>query len=207
MKIAVSYLKSNFSKEDTIKLVDESNADMIHVDLMDGIYCGKQNFNKKSIITDLEKTHKPLDVHLMVMHPEDYIDILLELTNIDTITFHLDATEIASDLIDYIHSKNIKVGVAVNPDDYYLSEYALNKIDYVLIMSVYPGKGGQTFIERTLNTLKYYQDKDVLLGIDGGINNNTINYLKEYRIDNVISGSYVCCSNNYNERIKELRIK
>ncbi len=203
--ISVSYLKSICSKKETIKKIDESIADYIHVDLMDGIYVNNKNFTIEEVLNDLVNCHKKLDIHLMVQEPLPYIKDLINL-NVWNITFHLDATKNPKKIIDYVKKHHINVGVAINPqDDIHIIDQYLNLIDYVLIMSVVPGLGGQQFMMEILEKVKYLEDKNVLIGIDGGINNITIKYLENYKIDNIVSGSYVCMSDNYNERINELK--
>jgi len=203
--IAVSYLKSKYEKAETIKLINNSNADLIHVDLMDGLYVQDKNFTIDEVINDLKNTQKPLDIHLMVKNPEIYIRELALLKPF-AITFHLNSTENPKDVIELIKDYNIKVGIAINPSDdiSILNEY-LNLIDYVIIMSVVPGKGGQAFIKEVLNKIEYLKDKNVLIGIDGGINEESINYLTDYKIDIIISGSFVCMSDNFNKQIDVLK--
>ncbi|MBE6156265.1 MAG: ribulose-phosphate 3-epimerase [Firmicutes bacterium] len=205
--IAVSYLKSKYEKYETIKLINNSNADLIHVDLMDGLYVENKNFTIEEVLNDLKDTTKPLDIHLMVNNPEIYIPDLAKLKPF-AITFHLDGTSNPLEVIDLIKDYNIKVGIAINPNEekFILDDY-LDIIDYVLIMSVVPGKGGQMFIKEVLNKVKELENKNLLIGIDGGINESTIIYLKDYKIDIVVSGSYVCMSDNYNKSINILRYK
>ncbi|MBQ8902604.1 MAG: ribulose-phosphate 3-epimerase [Bacilli bacterium] len=203
--ISVSYLKSIYNKKDTIKKIDESIADMIHVDLMDGSYVENKNFTIDEVIDDLKDTKKPLDIHLMVNNPEIYIDELAKLKPF-AITFHLDSTNNKDDVINQIKDYNIKVGIAINPDeDISILDGYLELIDYVLVMSVVPGKGGQTFIKDVLDKIKQLENKNILIGIDGGINSESITYLKNYKIDNIISGSFVCMSDDYNMKIEELK--
>ena len=203
--ISVSYLKSKYDELTTIKLIDESIADLIHVDLMDGLYVPNKNFELKQVIKLLTGTKKMLDIHLMVNDPLKYIEELSTL-NVKIITIHLDSTNNLEKTIQMIKDKNILVGVAINPDENVdiLNDY-LDKIDYVLIMSVYPGKGGQTFISEVTSKVRKLQDKDILIGIDGGINKDTVHYLKDLSIDNIISGSFICMSDDFNARIKELQ--
>ena len=203
--ISVSYLKSKYDELTTIKLIDESIADLIHVDLMDGLYVPNKNFELKQVIKLLTGTKKMLDIHLMVNDPLEYIEELSTL-NVKIITIHLDSTNNLEKTIQMIKDKNILVGVAINPDENVdiLNDY-LDKIDYVLIMSVYPGKGGQTFISEITSKVRKLQDKDILIGIDGGINKDTVHYLKDLSIDNIISGSFICMSDDFNARIKELQ--
>ncbi len=204
--ISVSFLKSKFSSSETIKLIDNSNADLIHVDLMDGLYVKTKNFEIKEIINLLKDTHKLLDIHLMVNNPLKYIKELIKL-NPYIITIHLDGTPNIDETINFIKKHNIKVGIAINPDeDVHIVDNYLDKIDYCLIMSVYPGAGGQKFIKEVLNKINYLENK-VLIGIDGGINDDSINYLREYNIDIIVSGSYICKDLNFNERINNLKEK
>ena len=176
--ISVSYLKSKYNKQDTINKINNSTADAIHVDLMDGVYVENKNFTINEVIEDLKLVTKPLDIHLMVNNPITYIHDLAKLKP-DTITFHLDSTNDANELIETIKDYNIKVGIAINPsDDIKIIDEYFDKIDYVLIMSVTPGLGGQTFIPEVLAKVKYLEDKNILIGIDGGINEESINYLK-----------------------------
>jgi len=104
--IAVSYLKSKFKKAETIRLIDESNADLIHVDLMDGLYVQDKNFTIDEVINDLKNTQKPLDIHLMVKNPEIYIRELALLKPF-AITFHLNSTENPKDVIELIKDYNM----------------------------------------------------------------------------------------------------
>ncbi len=206
--IAVSYLKSKFSKEETIRNIDNSDADLIHVDLMDGLYVEEKNFTIEEVLNDLKNTTKPLDIHLMVKEPLNYLKDLLTLNNIWMITFHLDSTSNIEETIKFIKDNYIKVGIAVNPDESLDIIYPyINRIDYVLIMSVYPGKGGQKFIPDVIDKIKELQDKNIYIGIDGGINEETIKCLKDLRVDNIISGSYVCLSDDMNASINELKEK
>lgn len=201
--ISVSFLKSKLNKLDTINKIDKSDANYIHVDLMDGIYV--ENNNLDNYLDGLENTIKPLDVHIMVDEPIKYIEDLSKL-NTEIITFHLDSCDSPLEVINKIKEYNIKVGIAINPSDNIniINDY-IDLIDYVLIMSVVPGRGGQEFIKDVLIKLDYLKNKYLLVGIDGGINSETIRYLKNYDIDIIVSGSYICMSDNYNEQINILR--
>ena len=203
--ISVSYLKSKLSKEETIKKINESNADLIHVDLMDGKYVSESNFTINEVINDLKNTTKLLDIHLMTEEPLNYIKKLINL-NIWCITFHLDSTKDPLKIINYLKEKHVKVGIALNPlDSINLLDNYLNLIDYVLVMSVNPGMGGQKFMPTVLPKINSLQNKNILIGIDGGINNESIKILKDYKIDNIVSGSFICLSDNYNKSIDILK--
>ncbi len=204
--ISVSFLKSKYSKKETIQLIEDSKADFIHVDLMDGIYVKENNFTIDEIMDLLKNVKKSLDIHLMVYNPLIYIKELVKLKP-SIITIHLDGTPNIEETIDYLKKNDVKVGLAINPDENeHIIDNYLDKIDYVLIMSVYPGEGGQKFIPEVLEKINYFEDK-LLIGIDGGINEDSIKLLKNYHIDIIVSGSYICMSDNFNERIDELNIK
>ena len=208
MKVAVSYLKSD-NYEKCIENIDNSNADFIHVDLCDGKYVEAKNFTIGGIIKLLSGTKKMLDIHLMVKDPMKYINDLAYL-NVDTITVHLDSTKKPLEVIEYIKTIGIKVGVAINPDeDVDILNPYLDNIDKVLVMSVVPGKGGQKFMPEVvskfdrLNELKkeYHFETEV----DGGVNLETIRYLDNMDLDIIVCGSYITDSENYDESIKLIK--
>ena len=201
--IAVSYLKSKTDNLTTIKKICDSSADMIHVDLMDGLYVKYKNFEIDNVIDELKDASKPLDVHLMVLNPEEYIS-KIALLKPDIITIHL--TPNIMNAIKLIKEYNIKVGIAINPnEESFLLDKYIDLIDYVLIMGVYPGLGGQTFINDVLKKVNYFKDKDLLLGIDGGVNGDTIKDIKKYNFDIIVSGSFICMNDDYDKQISILR--
>lgn len=203
--ISVSFLKSKLSKEETLQKIEESKANFIHVDLMDGIYVPEKNFEIDDIVNTLKNTNKLLDIHLMTKDPLQYIKKLVDL-NVWMITIHLDSTDNPLKVINFIKSNHIKVGVAINPKDDIISiANYLDIIDYVLVMSVTPGAGGQKFILKSIDKINYLQDKHILIGVDGGINDESIKYLKDYRVDVIVSGSFICMSSNYNKSIDKLK--
>ena len=116
MKVAVSYISSNYSTEETIELIDKSNADYIHVDLMDGKYVEVNNFEINDTLKLFSNTKKLLDIHLMVEEPEQYL-LKLSKLNVDCITFHPKTTKYPEDLINIIKSLGLKAGIAINPDE------------------------------------------------------------------------------------------
>lgn len=203
--IAVSYLKSIYDTKKTIEMIDNSIADLIHVDLIDGKYTGVNNFQIDEVIDLLKNVNKRIDIHLMVNNPEEYIPKLITIKP-EIITIHLNTSSNIKEILTYVKNNNIKVGLAINPDeDIHLIDEYLSNIDYVLIMSVYPGKGGQTFIKDVIKKIDYVKENNKLVGIDGGINSETIDYIKKYNLDIIVSGSYVCLSENFNEQINKLK--
>lgn len=204
--ISVSYLKSKLNINDTIKKINNTTCNYLHVDIIDETFIEEKNFKSLTdLMKSLKLSNKPLDIHLMVKNPEKYID-KLAILNVDTITFHAYLSKNPIKLINYIKSIGIKVGLAINPnEEVSIIDNYIDLIDYVLIMSVYPGKGGQEFNNNVLSKIDYLQDKNILIGIDGGINDQSIKYLKDKRIDNIISGSFICMNDNYEKQINILK--
>ena len=206
MKVAVSYLKSDDYKK-CIEAINDTSADLLHVDMCDGKYVETKNFTISEILKLLPVSKKQLDIHLMVEDPDKYIDDL-SLLNACTITFHKLGSINPMETINHIKSVGLQVGMAINPDEEIdtIKEY-LPYLDLVLIMSVVPGKGGQAFMSEVLpkvdklNELK--KDYHFFIGIDGGINGSTISQVNG--VDLVISGSYVTTSLDYEEAIRSLR--
>ncbi len=209
MKIAVSFLKSDNYKK-CIQKINNTSADYLHVDMCDGKYVESKNFTIKPLLDTLSVSTKKLDIHLMVDNPIKYVDDLATL-DVDTMTFHLKTCKDPMEVIDYIHSIGIKVGMAINPDEEVkeLLPY-IPYLDEVLVMSVVPGKGGQSFMSEVLPKIDELIELKVknhfIIAIDGGINGETVNYLKDYPVDMVISGSYVTESSNYEGSIQNLHI-
>ncbi len=206
MKLSVSYLSSKFSKEETIKRINETSCDYLHVDLMDGVFAGTKNYEKEDTMKLLKLSHKPLDIHLMMESPMEAIKDLI-CFNPEFITIPLEISNV-NECIEFLHDRKIKVGLAINPDtDVERLQPYLDKIDLVLVMSVYPGRGGQKFLESSVEKLdmlkKYQENNPFLISIDGGMNEQTISIVKE-KVDQFVSGSFICHSDNYEEQVKKL---
>lgn len=211
MKISVSFLKGLNNQEETIKLIEQTSCDYIHVDQMDGNFVSEYNFIPEDIIPYFNNISKPLEVHLMTINPQQYFDIYSTL-NTKLIYIHYELDENISELIKQIKKLKIKAGLAINPETSIndIKSY-LKDIDSVLVMSVHPGKGGQTFIPsslvkiKELKTLKEYLNYHYTINVDGGINDLTAMQCKEAGVDIIVSGSYICMSGNYEEQINKLR--
>lgn len=211
MKISVSFLKSKFSLQETIEKINQSTADFIHVDLMDGTFVASKTENVFEILECLKKATKPLDIHLM-MEKDALQNTLQEVYKLNPyrLAIHSELSN-TLELIDEIKTRVILCGLAVNPDTTIEeTKNYLKDIDFVLIMSVYPGRGGQAFLDSTISKLqelkkiKEEQNLSFEIAIDGGINNETVSKVKPY-CDTLISGSFICMNDDYNKQIAELK--
>ena len=205
IKISPSILASN-NRIESIKKLNNTNAEYIHIDAMDGKFVPNKQMPIDEII-ELEKYSKiPLDIHLMVENPIEYIKYL-ENKNIEYITIHLEIKQNINNIIDEIKKLNYKVGLSIKPNTQVneLIPY-LDKIDLVLIMSVEPGFGGQQFIENTLDKAKEIKklNKNITIEMDGGIKDTNIKKLKN-NIDIAVVGSYITNNNDYNKAINNLK--
>lgn len=205
--ISVSFFSVKQDIENVIKKINSTTADFIHVDIADNTFVNNTSLEYEKIYYPLKASLKKKDIHLMVSDIKKYIDLYKNL-NPEYITFHLESTTNIEEIINYIKSFNIKVGIALNPDtNIDLIKPYLNKIDLVLIMSVNPGYGGQKFIKDILDKIDIlYEYKNIYnfkIEVDGGINKNNINYLN--KADIIVVGSYITNSDNYQEKINEIR--
>ena len=205
IKISPSILASN-NRIDSIKKLNNTNADYLHIDAMDGIFVPNNQMPINEII-ELEKySNIPLDIHLMVDNPEEYINNL-ESKNIEYITFHIEINKDINKLINKIKSLKYKVGLSIKPNTeiFSLIPY-LNKIDLVLIMSVEPGFGGQQFMPKALIKAKELRKiaPNITIEIDGGIKDTNIEEVKKY-VDIAVVGSYITNSHDYNQAINNLK--
>lgn len=209
MQVSVSYLTSYYSNEKTIMMLENTSADFIHVDLMDGGFVTNRNFTIAEVIRLLKNHEKPLDIHLMTFDPIIYINDLKDLKP-EYITFHLEATKDIVKTIEVIKRNNIKVGISIKPETNILELMPyLALVDLVLLMSVEPGAGGQSFIyhiaDKLQELIKVRQENNLnfKIAMDGGLNDDTIKLVKG--LDIAIVGSYICKSNNYEEQIKKIK--
>ena len=210
MKVSVSILGLNDRKK-AISLLNNTNCDYIHIDVMDGSFVPNKQFTTEEINNLGIISKKKFDVHLMVDNPREYIENL-DISNIEYIIVHSEIDKDINELLDLIKSYNVKCGLSIKPntDISILTPY-LNKLDLILVMSVEPGFSGQEFISNSLDRVSKLKqiiknnNLDIVMAIDGGINGSNASLVKKSGIDMVVSGSYVTNSLDYQDKINDLR--
>ncbi len=182
--------------EKDVELVNR-HADLFHLDIMDGIFVPNISYGFPIVEAIAQKAVKPLDAHLMIVHPEKYVDRFAKLGT-DMLSFHLNAVEDPSEVLLQIRSLGMKPGLAINPDIPVESLYPyLGQCDFVLLMSVFAGFGGQKFIEATydrLSALKAEIDRQYVqchIQVDGGVSASNARRLIECGADILVAGSAV----------------
>ena len=203
IKVSTSILTCNNRIQATEEL-NKTNTDYIHIDYMDGIFVDNKEFTIEEIKTLSKISTKKLDIHIMAENPEPIIQEL-KCLNIEYITIHYEINKPLNKIINLIHNQGYKCGISIKPktNPKNIIEY-LEKIDLVLIMSVEPGKGGQKFIPDVLNKIKELKQNNLIIEIDGGINDTNIEELKNI-VDIVVVGSYITNSSDYNKQINNLK--
>ena len=208
MKVSPSMLACDFSQMG-LEIEKIRNADMVHMDIMDGSFVPNISFGADIVKSLRKKSSLPFDVHLMIDNPLNYIDAFAS-AGADVITFHLESKSDIKKTIEKIKSYHIKVGIAIKPKTYAKSLFPyLNDIDLALVMTVEPGFGGQKFMPKQMekvNILKNNsENKNLMLEVDGGINLETIETVKKYPVDICVSGTCIFKSSNIDETINKLR--
>ena len=211
--IAPSLLSADFSNlNKDIEMVNESEADWFHLDIMDGHFVPNISFGIPVVKSIKKYAKKTLDVHLMIKNPEDYIEKFIEV-GADIITIHVEACkENTAHILREIKQKNIKAGLAINPNtDYRVIEDYINLIDVVCLMGVFPGFGGQKIIDSTFQRCKEIHKIIVNntgkchLQVDGGVTAENANKLLESGANVLVAGSYVFHSNDPKKSISMLK--
>ena len=213
VQIAPSILSADFSKMgEEILSLEKSGADMVHCDVMDGVFVNNITFGIK-MIEDIRKlTTLPLDCHLMIVNPEKYVERFAK-AGADYITVHYEACkDNLNKVLTLIKSAGTKCGAVISPDTPVACiKDVLPLCDMVLVMSVYPGFGGQKFIPAALDKVRELRalidesGKDILLQIDGGVNESNVEEIKRAGADVIVAGNAVFKAENRAEMIKKLK--
>ena len=210
--ISPSLLSANFiNLKKDIEMINNSEADWLHLDIMDGVFVPNISFGFPVIEAVAKECKKPLDVHLMIVHPENYIKQVAA-TGAMMMNVHFEACLHLHRTVQEIHAAGMKAGVTLNPSTpICMLEDIINDVDMVLLMSVNPGFGGQMFIpgivEKTRRLKKMIEEKgsNALIQIDGGVNDKTAPLLVEAGADVLVSGSYIFGAKDPIETIHSLK--
>ena len=196
--ISPSLLSADFANlERDVKMLNESSADFIHLDIMDGVFVPNISFGMPVVEAVSRHSEKPLDVHLMIVEPERYTEQFARL-GANVITIHQEATRHLHRAVQQIKARKIKAGVSINPATPVSSlEDIIADIDLILVMSVNPGFGGQAFIDNTYKKLARLREmielsgSKALIEVDGGVNDRNAAALFDAGADILVAGNYV----------------
>ncbi|WP_343487681.1 ribulose-phosphate 3-epimerase [Allomuricauda sp. d1] len=210
--IAPSLLAADFANlQRDIEMVNQSKADWFHLDIMDGIFVPNISFGMPVVKAIAQHAQKPLDVHLMIVDPDRYIQTFSDL-GANTLTVHYEACTHLHRTLQAIKSEGMSAGVALNPHTSVdLLKDTIQDIDLVCMMSVNPGFGGQSFIENTYNKVSALKEiveqknTKTLIEIDGGVNADNAKRLMDAGADVLVAGSFVFKSAHPTQTIKDLK--
>ncbi|MCQ2333023.1 MAG: ribulose-phosphate 3-epimerase [Paludibacteraceae bacterium] len=196
--IAPSVLSADFARlGEEVEMINQSQAEWLHVDVMDGVFVPNISFGFPVMETLRRYSRKPLDVHLMITHPEKYVERFCE-AGAWSVGFHLEATDDPRPALEMIRNKGVRTCLTINPDiDVHRLDPYLAEVDMVLIMSVFAGFGGQKFISESLDKVRYLREQisrqglSTLIEVDGGINEQNAKQVFDAGADVLVAGSAV----------------
>ena len=213
MKVSPSLLSADFCHlGEELDFINDSEADMLHIDIMDGVFVPNISFGFPVLKYVKERCKKPLDVHLMIVEPQKFVNEVRE-TGAEVMTVHYEACVHLNRVVQQIHNAGMKAGVSINPaTPVCLLHGTLAEVDLVLLMSVNPGFGGQKFIPGTIQKVKELREliaatgSNALIEVDGGVNDQTGAQLARAGADIAVAGNYVFKSTNRIQAIHSLKV-
>lgn len=211
-KLSPSLLSANFADlKSEIRKLENGGADYLHLDVMDGNFVPNISFGAPIIKSIKKITKLPLDVHLMIDKPERYIEDFVD-AGADIITVHGEATVHIHRVLQMIKSFDVKAGISLNPSTNLESiKYLIDDLDLILIMSVNPGFGGQSFIPATESKIEEARElldrkgKDIILEVDGGVKLNNVEKLVELGVDLIVVGSAIFKSDDLEGQTRKFK--
>lgn len=209
VKVAPSILSCDFGRlAEEIRAVDDAGADLIHVDVMDGRFVPNITIGPLIVKAVRKATKRPLDVHLMIVEPERYVEDFAD-AGADIITVHVEASVHLHRTLQQIRALGKKAGVSLNPHTPISAvQHILDDVDLVLVMSVNPGFGGQSFIPVALEKIRdlaAVKNRGYEIEVDGGVNAKTVQSVRKAGADILVAGSYVFKHESYQKAIDSLR--
>lgn len=211
-KVLPSLLASDFSKlGEEIKTMEEAGADIFHLDIMDGQFVPNISYGLPVTEAISKVSSIPLDVHLMTLNPDQFVDEFKDM-GVEMLSFHIEASDHPHRVVQLIKGKGMKAGIALNPHTPVSAvQHLLGDVDFVLIMTVNPGFGGQSFIEEglvkiaELNSIRSEKGLSFDIEVDGGINDETASLCKTEGANLLVSGSFLFKAEDKKATIEELR--
>lgn len=196
--LSPSILSADFTRlGEQLGDIDRAGAQYVHIDVMDGLFVPSISYGMPVVKSIRKATERVFDVHLMIVEPERYIEEFAD-CGADMITFHLEATDRADEVIDAIHARGLKAGISIKPGTPVEAvQPYLVKADMILVMTVEPGFGGQTFIEGSIDRIRKVRElvnasgREIAIQVDGGINRENVKTVLEAGANVIVAGSAV----------------